>query len=66
MTNVVQAPWNAAEIMSLEQRQQRGHPYTCKAHSDTALVPTRDGWVCPLGGCGYRQDWAHTEDVYAL
>ena len=63
---MVKAPWKEYELQRLRERQQVGHPYTCKAHSDRALVPLREGWICPLAGCGYRQDWAHTADVYAL
>ena len=66
MTDVVKAPWTLNQIRRLRLRQQNGalHPYTCPAHSMVSLEPTPAGWVCPLGGCGYTQDWAHTADVY--
>lgn len=25
--------------------------------TDVLLVPTVDGWRCPVAGCGYEQDW---------
>lgn len=51
------------------------HPFTCgnpnrndANHTEYAithggdngtLIATRDGWVCPVDGCGYTQNWAH-------
>ena len=63
MSGQVLAPWAPDVVQALGFRQRVGHPYTCPAHSTTALVPTRDGWVCPLGGCGYRQAWALATDA---
>lgn len=55
------------------------HPYTCggnrhdEAHRKYAeehgdgenglLVATPEGWVCPVPGCGYTQQWAHGVDA---
>lgn len=59
------APWTDEQIAALNARQRdwMRHPYTCEAHSNTALLATREGWTCPLPGCGYRQAWAHAADV---
>lgn len=50
----VSAPWTDEQIRALEAWQELGHvhPYTCPAddhhgHS-VSLVPTTDGWVCPV------------------
>lgn len=61
-TAIALAPWTDEQVGALARRQRAPlHPYTCERHSDTALTPTRDGWLCPE--CGYTQDWAHAADV---
>ena len=55
------APWTKDEVKQLEGRQTTGHPYTCPEHSNNALEPTTEGWVCP--NCDYTQDWCHETDV---
>lgn len=60
------APWTPAQVAALQARQDRAdlHPYTCPHHSTTGiLVPTRQGWVCPVLGCGYWQRWAMASDT---
>lgn len=56
------------------QQDGRFHAFTCgndrhdEAHKKYQaehggdygqLVATKDGWVCPVPGCGYTQQWAH-------
>jgi len=68
----VYAPFTAEQVQHLNAFQADGlmHPFTCpKAarpdedpyHSvESVLVATTDGWVCPVDGCTYTQDWAHS------
>ena len=73
MTDKIIKPFSPEQIAALDLYQHSfWHPFTCgnnrgdKKHKDYAakhggdwgaLVPTEDGWVCPV--CGYKQDWAH-------
>ncbi len=60
MSDTIHAPFSEGQIAELERSQKAAfHPYTCKEHSDTPLVPTTSGWVCGQEGCSYTQTWAH-------
>ena len=62
----ISAPFTAAQVVALNQRQGDGrfHPFTCANRDDGAhageglLVATGApaGWVCPW--CKYTQGWA--------
>jgi hypothetical protein len=62
------------DALNRYQTSGRFHPFTCgnnrtddihrayqKEHGGDfgQLVATETGWVCPVPGCGYKQDWAH-------
>lgn len=55
------APWDQSTIDRLNKYQADGqfHPYTCGNNSQHVLQATPNGWICPVEGCGYVQDWAH-------
>ncbi len=64
-------PWTQEQVDGLNRRQQAIdlHPYTCGIDSThrPVLLATANGWRCPvdmLGGCLYRQDWAHAIDTH--
>lgn len=61
--SISRPPWNLEQVKNLTKRQKVGHAYTCPNHSDTSLLPTAIGWVCPLDLCDYMQTWAHAIDV---
>jgi hypothetical protein len=58
------------------QKNRRFHPFTCGGQRNDAehnayaeahpgadrgqLVATEQGWICPVPGCGYTQQWAHS------
>ena len=51
------APWTEKEIASLAEYQHvHLYPYTCG--NGHILVPTRDGWRCPVDS-EYAQEWAY-------
>lgn len=54
--------WTEDQVRNLKDRQacRYLHPYTCSCGAGP-LFPTRNGWKCKK--CGYRQDWAHKEDL---
>lgn len=56
--SMLYAPWDQATVDALNRWQTDGqfHPFTCTSGHD--LVATPAGWVCPIGACGYTQDWA--------
>jgi hypothetical protein len=58
------APFTVEQVNHLNGFQGDGwiHPFTCpNEHPDKSdLVATTAGWVCPVEGCDYTQDWAHT------
>ena len=64
-TDLIHAPWTAAQVTALNAFQHHGrmHPFTCGAEhasgQSPVLVATNGGWVCPDPQCVYRQDWAH-------
>lgn len=61
---MIKAPWTTEQVSSLRHRQREDslHPYTCgKCGMDLHAVSS--GWKCPMAGCDYQQDWAHTMDV---
>ncbi|MCL4525558.1 MAG: hypothetical protein M1492_03490 [Gammaproteobacteria bacterium] len=68
--NLIEAPWTAEQVETLNRLQRGeifGHPYTCpnrtimphhnSGHDTGCLLATKDGWVCL--DCGYTQDWAY-------
>jgi hypothetical protein len=64
--SIIKAPFTKVQINHLWDYQLSGrmHPFTCgkrdnHPENEGILVPTFDGWVCPVDGCGYTQDWAH-------
>ena len=63
MSEKIRAPWTVAQVIALNGWQYRDdvHPYTCLHHSDTRLLATTAGWVCPHRDCDYRQDWTHPD-----
>ena len=68
---IVYAPWTADEVAALKRWQHSPavHPYTCTqrmAHlKDVVLVPTIQGWVCPVRDCKYTQSWCREESFNA-
>jgi len=68
MSQILEAPWNDEQVMSLNTYQTggRGHLFTCgereadgQAH---VLQATREGWYCPTcrsKGKAYVQTWCH-------
>lgn len=56
------APWNKKQIAALLSWQTSGwiHPYTCSKHTSggVRLLPTREGWICSIQTCNYKQNWA--------
>lgn len=70
MSAIINAPWSADQVASLNGYQHSGafHPFTCSGgggpHSDrpgrsSVLVVDEDGWRCPVEGCTHHQHWAH-------
>lgn len=61
---MVKAPWTADQIKDLLLRQADPsmHAYTC-GKCGMVLVPTTQGWLCPIAECDYVQDWAHMIDA---
>lgn len=64
MNNVINAPWTDKQVENLKKWQECGHvhPFTCGGKTNGQdcicdLVPTKDGWICPI--CPYKQNWAH-------
>lgn len=61
----IEAPWTKIQVLDLINYQVSGrfHPYTCGGgggeHSGVRLLPTPNGWVCPVQTCTYRQSWAY-------
>lgn len=53
--------WSPEIIAQLEKHQKSGkfHPYTCGIHTQRALKPTENGWVCEEPSCTYKQKWFH-------
>jgi hypothetical protein len=56
---IIKAPWSDKQVSELCRWQVNRsiHPFTCARCSHSILIPTNDGWRCPL--CDYRQDWCH-------
>lgn len=76
MLKLIEAPWSAEQIETLNRLQRGelyGHPYTCphrgevphhdSGHDHGCLVATKNGWWCP--DCGYTQNWAHASSLEA-
>ena len=38
--------------------KEKGIPYPEMSFSETCLIATENGWLCPV--CGYTQNWAHS------
>lgn len=59
----IQAPFSPERVAALNRYQTRGkfHPFTCPNEhvGEAVLLATREGFVCPVEGCEYSQDWAH-------
>ena len=57
--------WTDEQVANLARRQASSsyHPYTCGVCTEGRLnlVPTPEGWRCPLHGL--VQKWAHKEDL---
>lgn len=66
--NKIFAPWTPEQVESLNryQREGLGHPFTCEKRkmlhpydgTETVLIATVKGWVCPEFHCDYTQNWA--------
>jgi hypothetical protein len=58
---MIKTPWDKDTIDRLNKEQKRTdrHPYTCEFHSDHSLIATEKGWICPVAGCDYKQNWFH-------
>jgi len=56
------APWTDEQVENLKKRQANNmmHQYTCVCDGNIALIPTKEGWVCPE--CDYTQKWCHKSD----
>lgn len=64
MTDIIRAPWTAAQVEALNRCQAHGdYQLFCRGVHDGAnfvLIARRDGMHCDsYSACGYRQDWAH-------
>lgn len=63
MTDIIRAPWTAAQVEALNRCQAHGdYQLFCRGVHDGANVVLHarvDGWHCSELVCGYRQDWAH-------
>lgn len=61
MSEHLHAPWHDDVVAELARWQNLAnvHPYTCgNDHGEEVrLLPTNDGWICPLRSCGYTQGW---------
>jgi len=58
----ITTPFSDEAVANLNAWQQSGeiHPFTCgNPKCRAVLAATKDGWVCPIPGCGYTQNWAH-------
>ena len=42
----------------LKKEKEKGIPYPEMSFTETCLIATKDGWICPV--CGYTQNWAHS------
>lgn len=64
-TNKEYAPWSVEQVSNLKFRQQSKmlHPYTCRIHKDTALIPTFVGFICDIDLCDYVQTWCWDFDA---
>jgi hypothetical protein len=63
-TSISRAPWNDAEVASLNARQNdlTMHPYTCECGKK--LYATHDGWICRQDReSRIKQTWAHRIDT---
>lgn len=68
---IIRAPFDGKTVKALNRYQYglKFHPYTCGNDAfvhpagNRTLVATKAGWVCPIDGCGYTQDWAHETSV---
>ncbi len=47
---------NYQEYLKVEK--EKGVNYPEMAFTETNLIATKDGWICPV--CGYEQNWAHS------
>lgn len=65
---IIKTPWTVWQAADLNRFQlaELMHPFTCpndaREHDgvDVALMAVPEGWRCPVRGCDYTQDWAHT------
>lgn len=59
MSEHVESPFTEDQVKSLNayQASKSCHPFTCICGGHTALIATKDGWICPK--CDYKQKWAH-------
>ncbi len=55
------APFSSDQVLSLKEHQkcQHIHPFTC-GDCGAILEPTTDGWICPVDGCEYTQNWCNS------
>lgn len=42
----------------LKKERSKGINYPEMAFTETKLIATENGWICPV--CNYKQNWAHT------
>lgn len=68
----IYAPFTVDQVRALNEYQTRGrmHPFTCEEKAgglggpvhpaDSVLKATIEGWFCPVDGCSYSQNWAHS------
>lgn len=64
---IVTAPWDDRQVEMIRYHQSSGmyHAYTCgRDHGEArVLAVTSEGFVCPVGDCGYTQKWCHSFTV---
>lgn len=63
------APFTQEQVNGLNRWQESDevHPFTCPSRkarnprdgTETVLVATPAGWVCPEPKCDFTQSWAH-------
>lgn len=61
---ILVAPFTPGQVAELNRWQTCGwvHEFTCGGPHpgiSVALIATGAGWVCPVNGCDFTQDWAH-------